>query len=135
MSGVGFFDDTVTLFIAVPGGGYEVRLLSGVLLSATHGIEGGDASPVRRAVMYYFDARSRCTDAAGRACRYVSPGEWASLQNRDGCFTFDASGGCYVCEGSATGLDAPPGSAYRITSVERPTAGRRLLQHFKVTAR
>lgn len=135
MSGVGFPCDTVTLFIPAPGGGYEVRLLDGVLLSCSLGIAGGDTSPQRSVMLYYLDARSRCKDPGGRTCGYVSPDMWATLQNREGFFTFDASGGCYICEGDATQLDAPPYSAYRIVTVERPSGGRRRLRHFKITAR
>lgn len=153
MSGVGFLDDTVTLFIPVLDGGFEVRLLSGVMFSASLGISGGDAAPMRRGILYFFDARSRCTGKEGRICGYLPPDEWESrvacrcltldedlppdewesLQNREEFFTFDASGGCFVCEGDARGFTAPPDSAYRITSVERPSGGRRLLRHFKVT--
>lgn len=133
MSGVGFLDDTITLFIPVLDGGFEVRLLSGVMFSASLGISGGDAAPMRRGILYFFDARSRCTGKEGRICGYLPPDEWESLQNREEFFTFDASGGCFVCEGDARGFTAPPDSAYRITSVERPSGGRRLLRHFKVT--
>ncbi|HHW23900.1 MAG TPA: hypothetical protein PK778_03065 [Bacillota bacterium] len=128
------FDDTVTLFIPTPSGGYEARLLSGVLFSAAHGISGGDSTPTRHAVLYFFDMRSQCIDPAGRACKYVRYAEWLNMQDYSGHFTFVPSGGSFLCEGDARDKAVPPDGAYRITSVERPSAGRRLLRHFKITA-
>jgi hypothetical protein len=133
MGSIGFLGK-VTLFIRVPGGGYAVRLLSGVLFSASEGISGGDATPVRKAVMYCFDSRSRCTDPYGNKCSYIPPPEWSELETREGVFTFDSSGGSWLCEGDLTAHTEPPfDNAYRITAVERHSVRRRLLRHFKVS--
>lgn len=133
MGGIGFLGDKVTLYIRVPGGGYAVRLLSGVLFSASEGISGGDATPMRKAVMYYFDS-SHCTDPDGNKCSCISPPEWSERETRKGVFTFDSSGGSWLCEGDLTAHPEPPfDNAYRITAVERHSGGRRLLRHFKVS--
>jgi hypothetical protein len=134
MGGIGLYDNTVTLFIKVPGGGYAVRRLTGVLFSATDGISGGDSTPARKAAMYYFDNRSHCTDPDGNKCGYISPVEWPVSDSREGVFTFDTSGGSWLCEGDLTGHIEPQfEAAYRITSVERQEVGRRRLRHFKIS--